>query len=115
MILITRFSAVVMLLVAAFATPEVVADEVCQVTFPDGTVRSVACCKLFEDSCPHKEVVVTGSSDTSWEEAAKNAIDTVSESSNIDSVKVIGQGVDIDDGKISTYRAKVKVSFKFGE
>jgi flavin-binding protein dodecin len=103
-----------MLLVAAFATPEVVADEVCQVTFPDGTVRSVACCKVFEDSCPHKEVVVTGSSNTSWEEAAKKAIAAVSESSNIDSAKLIGQELDIGGGgPINAYRAKVKVSFKY--
>jgi flavin-binding protein dodecin len=117
MILITRFSVVVMLLVA-FATPEVVADEVCQVTSPDGTLRSVSCCTVFEDSCIYKGAVIIGTSPESWEEAANNAIATAETSNNrnpiSDTVKIIELGATIgEDGKIKTYRARVNVSFKY--
>jgi hypothetical protein len=54
MILITRVFAVALLL-AVFATPVVVADELCEVTSPDGTVVFVPCCEITVDGSDQSE------------------------------------------------------------
>ena len=55
-----------------------------------------------------------GSSPNSWEEAAKKAIERASESlRNLRVAEVIDQDIKIEDGKLSSYRTKLKLSFKF--
>jgi len=59
--------------------------------------------------------VLVGSSPNSWEDAARNAIDTACESLwNLRIGEVMELDVKLDDkGKIDTYRVKMKFSFKY--
>jgi flavin-binding protein dodecin len=60
-------------------------------------------------------IELVGTSPTSWEDAAKNAIDTASESLwNLRVAEVTELDVTLNDkGEIATYRAKIKVSLKY--
>ncbi|MBG08120.1 MAG: transporter [Halobacteriovoraceae bacterium] len=62
----------------------------------------------------YKVIEVVGSSPNSWEEAAKKAIERASESlRNLRVAEVIDQDIKIENGKLSAYRTKLKLSFKF--
>ena len=62
----------------------------------------------------YKVIEVVGSSPVSWEDAAKKAIERASESlRNLRIAEVIDQDIKIEDGKLSAYRTKLKLSFKF--
>mgnify|MGYP001333485565 FL=1 len=62
----------------------------------------------------YKVIEVVGTSPNSWEEAAKKAIERASESlRNLRVAEVIDQDIKIEDGKLSAYRTKLKLSFKF--
>jgi dodecin len=57
---------------------------------------------------------VVGVSADSWEQAAKNAVETVSESvRDLRIAEVVRQDVTIEDGKISGFRIRLGVSFKY--
>ena len=57
---------------------------------------------------------VVGVSSDSWERAASNAVETVSQSvRDLRIAEVIRQDVTIDDGKISEFRIRLGVSFKY--
>jgi flavin-binding protein dodecin len=57
---------------------------------------------------------VIGVSADSWEQAAKNAVETVSESvRELRIAEVIRQDVTIEDGKVSGFRVRLGVSFKY--
>jgi len=62
----------------------------------------------------YKVIELVGTSDTSWEEAAKSAVDLASKSLRELRVAEVTQ-LDMTVGKNGeiTYRAKLKVSFKF--
>ena len=65
----------------------------------------------------YKIIELVGTSETSWEEAAKNAVDRASESLRdlrIAEVTKLDMKVD-DDGNVTAYRARVNVSFKYEE
>lgn len=65
-------------------------------------------------SSVYKVVQLVGSSKTSWEEAAKNAIDTASKSLKDLRVAEISQlDLKLEDGKVKAYRARVNLSFKY--
>ena len=62
----------------------------------------------------YKVVELVGSSSESWEKAAANAIALASESLRDLRIAEVSQlDVQIDDGRIINYRAKVNVSFKY--
>jgi flavin-binding protein dodecin len=62
----------------------------------------------------YKIIELVGSSSESWEKAAANAIAKASESlRELRIAEVSAMDMTIKDGKIETYRTKVKVSFKF--
>lgn len=62
----------------------------------------------------YKVIEVIGTSPTSWEEAAKNAVETASKSlSDLRVAEILEFDMRVEDGKVVAYRAKVKVSFKF--
>ena len=62
----------------------------------------------------YKVIEVVGSSPNSWEEAAKKAIERASESlRNLRIAEVINQDIKIENGKLCSYRTKLKLSFKF--
>ena len=57
---------------------------------------------------------VIGTSSDSWEAAAKNAIETAAKTlRNLRVGEVVKFDVTIEDGKVTAYRARVNVSFKF--
>ena len=62
----------------------------------------------------YKIIEIIGTSDTSWEDAAKNAIETAEKNTRDMRIgEVTKLDVTIDNGKISSYRAKLAVSFKY--
>lgn len=62
----------------------------------------------------YKIIELVGTSSESWEKAAENAITKASESlRDLRIAEVSAMDMHISDGKIESYRTKVKVSFKF--
>ncbi|WP_124978993.1 dodecin family protein [Nonlabens xiamenensis] len=60
-----------------------------------------------------KVIEVLANSDTSWEDAAKNALAHASKSvQNIKSVYINEQSAQVKDGKISEYRVNAKITFE---
>ncbi len=57
---------------------------------------------------------LVGTSSTSWEAAAKSAIETAAKSlRDLRVAEVVRQDVTIEDGKVSNYRVRLNVSFKY--
>ncbi len=64
----------------------------------------------------YKVIEIVGSSGESWEKAASAAIERASNSlRDLRITEVVEQDLHIEDGKISTYRIRLKISFKFEE
>lgn len=62
----------------------------------------------------YKIVELVGTSETSWEEAAKSAVETASKSLRDLRVAEISElDMKLENGKVTAYRAKVKISFKY--
>jgi flavin-binding protein dodecin len=62
----------------------------------------------------YKIIELVGTSDTSWEDAAKTAIETASESlRDLRIAEITKLDMTIEDGKVKTYRARVNISFKY--
>lgn len=62
----------------------------------------------------YKVIELIGSSDKSWEEAARNAVELAGKSlKNLRIAEVEKLDMKVDDGKIVAYRARVTVSFKY--
>lgn len=62
----------------------------------------------------YKVIELIGSSSESWEKAAQNAISKASETlRDLRIAEVVTMDMHIKDGKIESYRTKLKVSFKF--
>lgn len=57
---------------------------------------------------------VIGSSTQSWEDAAKNAVETAAKTlRDLRVGEVVRLDMTIEDGHVSRYRARVNVSFKY--
>jgi hypothetical protein len=62
----------------------------------------------------YKVIELIGTSPTSWEEAAKNAVDTAGKSlKNLRIAEVVEFDMKVEEGKVTAYRARVKISFKY--
>jgi flavin-binding protein dodecin len=62
----------------------------------------------------YKIIELVGTSTESWEKAASNAIERASKSLRDLRIAEISElDMQIKDGKVENYRARVKVSFKF--
>lgn len=62
----------------------------------------------------YKIIELVGTSDTSWEEATKIAVETAGESlRDLRIAEITKLDVTIENGKVSSYRARVNVSFKY--
>ncbi len=62
----------------------------------------------------YKIIELVGTSDESWEKAAAAAVQKAGQSLRDLRIAEINQlDMQIKDGKVDTYRAKVKVSFKY--
>jgi hypothetical protein len=61
----------------------------------------------------YKVIELVGTSSQSWEDAAKTAVETASGSLRDLRVAEVNElDMQIEDGKVIAYRARVKVSFK---
>jgi dodecin len=57
---------------------------------------------------------VIGVSSDSWEQAAKNAVETAGQSvRELRIAEVVRQDVTIEDGKVSGFRVRLGISFKY--
>ncbi len=64
----------------------------------------------------YKVIEIIGTSDSSWEEAAKDAVERASETlEDLRIAEVTAQDLKIENGKVVAYRTKVSLSFKFRE
>ena len=62
----------------------------------------------------YKVIELVGTSSDSWEKAANAAVSMASQSlRDLRIAEVVEQDMVIEDGKVSAYRAKVKLSFKY--
>ncbi len=62
----------------------------------------------------YKVIDIVGSSDKSWEKAASAAVERASQSlRDLRVAEVVEQDVVISDGKISAFRVRMNLSFKF--
>lgn len=62
----------------------------------------------------YKFIELVGTSETSWEAAAKGAVERAAATlRDLRVAEVVDLDLVIDGGKVKAYRAKVKVSFKF--
>lgn len=62
----------------------------------------------------YKVIELVGTSTESWEKAATAAVDRAAKSlRDLRIAEVVQLDMQIEDGKVAAYRAKVKVSFKY--
>jgi flavin-binding protein dodecin len=62
----------------------------------------------------YKIIEIVGTSPTSWEKAAAAAVERASQTlRDLRIAEVCQQDVSISDGKVESYRVRLKVSFKF--
>jgi dodecin len=62
----------------------------------------------------YKVIELVGTSTDSWEKAAKTAVERAAQSlRDLRVAEVVEQDLVIEDGKVSAYRTKLKVSFKY--
>ena len=62
----------------------------------------------------YKVIELVGTSSDSWEKAAKAAVDRAGKTlRDLRIAEVVQLDMQLEDGKVRAYRAKVKVSFKY--
>ena len=62
----------------------------------------------------YKIVEIVGTSEKSWEEAAKKAVETAAKSlRDLRVAEILELDMKVEDGKVTAYRARVKISFKY--
>lgn len=64
----------------------------------------------------YKVIELIGSSEKSWEDAAKKAVERAAQTlEDLRIAEVTNMDMKIEDGKVVAYRTKVKLSFRFRE
>jgi hypothetical protein len=62
----------------------------------------------------YKVIELVGSSAKSWEDAAKNAVETASKSlKDLRVAEITKLDMKIENGKVAAFRARVSLSFKY--
>jgi dodecin len=62
----------------------------------------------------YKVIELVGTSTTSWEEAAKSAVETAAKSlRDLRVAEIVEFDMALDNGKVASYRVKINVSFKY--
>ena len=63
----------------------------------------------------YKVIELVGTSSESWEKAAKVAVERAAKSlRDLRVAEVVEQDLVVEKGKVTSYRTKVKLSFKYG-
>ena len=66
------------------------------------------------DGSIYKIIEVVGTSKNSWEEAAKNAVETAGKTlEDLRVAEVVKLDMVIEKGKVNLYRSRVNISFKY--
>jgi flavin-binding protein dodecin len=62
----------------------------------------------------YKIIEIVGTSPKSWEDAAKTALETAAKSlDDLRVAEVVKQDVTFENGKVSAFRVRLNISFKF--
>jgi flavin-binding protein dodecin len=62
----------------------------------------------------YKIIELVGTSDKSWEEAAKTAVETAGKTlEDLRVAEVTKQDVTVENGKVTSYRIRMNISFKY--
>jgi len=62
----------------------------------------------------YKIIEIVGTSKNSWEEAAKTAVQTAAKSlEDLRVAEVVKQDVTLENGKVTSYRVRLNLSFKY--
>jgi len=62
----------------------------------------------------YKIIELVGTSDVSWEDAAKNAVETAGKSlKNLRIAEIVKLDMKVENGMVTAYRARVNLSFKY--
>jgi flavin-binding protein dodecin len=62
----------------------------------------------------YKIVEIVGTSPTSWEDAAQHALTTASKTlEDLRVAEVVKQDVTVENGKITAFRVRLNISFKY--
>jgi len=62
----------------------------------------------------YKIIELVGTSDVSWEDAAKKVVETAGQSlKNLRIAEIVKLDMKIENGMVAAYRARVNVSFKY--
>jgi dodecin len=62
----------------------------------------------------YKIIELVGTSTVSWEEAARNAVDKASKTlRDLRVAEIIKLDLKVENGKVTAYRARVSLSFKY--
>lgn len=70
--------------------------------------------KLTTESAVYKIVEIVGTSPTSWEDAARTAVESAARTlRDLRVAEITKLDMKLDDGKVVAYRARVSVSFKY--
>ena len=69
---------------------------------------------MATETSVYRVTELVGTSKTGWEDAVKNAVQTASKSlRDLRVAEVTKLDVTIDDGKVTTFRARINISFKY--
>ena len=69
---------------------------------------------MATEASVYRVTELVGTSKTGWEDAVKNAVQTASKTlRDLRVAEVRKLDVTIDDGKVTTFRARIDVSFKY--
>ncbi|MBI4329832.1 MAG: dodecin domain-containing protein [Chloroflexi bacterium] len=64
----------------------------------------------------YKIIELVGTSTKSWEDAAKTAVETAAKTlRDLRIAEVVKQDLQIDEGKVVSYRTRLTISFKYEE
>ena len=62
----------------------------------------------------YKIIELVGTSEISWEDAAKNAVETAGKSlKNLRVAEIVKLDMKVENGMVTAYRARVTLSFKY--
>ncbi len=62
----------------------------------------------------YKIIEIVGTSEKSWEDAAKLAVETASKTlEDLRVAEVVKQDVTVENGKVTSYRIRLNISFKY--
>jgi dodecin len=82
--------------------------------FCTGVAQGGIMAKQAEAATVYKLVEVIGTSTQSWEDAAKNAVETAAKTlRDLRIAEVVKMDMKVEDGKVRAYRTRVLLSFKY--